>query len=163
MRILVAFFSYTGNTRIVAEALSERLQGSCDVETVEIVPTRNRCYLHWLAYSFVPDSQVEIRNPEIALSAYDAVALGFPKWTLSCPPLNTFISRFRNVGGPRFFLFMTCGGFDEQRFLRSVTTKLTRTGCNVVGALTVKRNQVKEGTYRTAVDSFAKLVSYVKN
>lgn len=158
-RILVAYFSYTGNTRIVGEALSENLQRSFDVNTVEIVPKRNRSYLHWLMYSFVPGSEVEIKNPEEELSGYDAVVLGFPKWTFSCPPLNRFIRKLKSTSGQTFFLFMTCGGFDEQRFLRSVTAKLVRSGCNVVGSLAVKRKQVQEGMYGTAVDSFARLVS----
>lgn len=157
-RLLVAFFSYTGNTRRVAQALSERLRRSCVIETLEIVPRRKRSYLHWLAYSFVPDSEVEIEDLKMELSAYDAVVLGFPKWTLSCPPLNKFIRKLSGVGVPKFFLFMTCRGFDEARFLRSFTRKLTRIGCNVVESLRVKRRQIFEETYRTSVESFAKRI-----
>jgi hypothetical protein len=157
-RVLVAYFSYTGNTRIVAEALSENLQRSSDVNTVEIVPERNRSYLHWLMYSFVPRSEVEIKNPEVDLAGYDAVVLGFPKWTFSCPPLNRFIVRLRRVSGPKFFLLMTCGGFDDRRFLRSIKRKLVQTGCNVVESLTVKRNDVRRKEYGMAVDLFAKVV-----
>jgi len=123
---------------------------------VEIVSTRERSYLHWLAYSFVPDSEVEIENPEMELSVYDAVLLGFPKWTFSCPPWNRFIRKVKSVSGPKFFLFMTCGGFDEQRFLRSIARKLTKMGCNVVESLTVKRTQIFEETYGRSVDAFAK-------
>ena len=85
-------------------------------------------YLHWLAYSFVPDSEVEIENPEVELSHYDVVLLGFPKWTFSCPPLNGFVRKLRSLNKPRFYLFMTCGGFDEQRFLDSFTRKLAQDG-----------------------------------
>jgi len=129
-----------------------------EVETVEIAPTRKRSYLHWLAYSFVPDSEVEIENPEMELSAYDTVLLGFPKWTFSCPPLNRFIRKLRGVSSPKFYLFMTCGGFDDQRFLRSITRKLAKIGCNVVGSLMVKRKDIRAGTYVASVDSFAKRV-----
>ena len=154
--MLVAYFSFTGNTRRVAEALTERLQRSCDVKTLEVVPTRKRSYLHWLAYSFLPDSEVEIENPMVDLSAYDVVLLGFPKWTFSCPPLNRFIRRLRNVGRPKFYLFMTCGGFDEQRFLLSIRRKLTKTGCNVIESLMVRRKEIRRETYWASVDSFAK-------
>ena len=158
VKILVAYFSYTGNTRRVAQALSEKLRRSCDVDLMEVVPTRKRRYLHWLAYSFVPDSEVEIENPPVELSAYDAVVLGFPKWTLSCPPLNKFIRKLRGVSVPKFFLFMTCGGFDEDRFLRGLTRKLAGMGCNIVESLKVRRRKIFEETYDACVEAFSKRV-----
>jgi len=157
-KLLVAYFSHTGNTKRVAQALSARLRRSCDVEAVEIIPTRKRSYLHWLAYSFVPDSEVEIENPEMDLSPYDMVLLGFPKWTFSCPPLNSFVRKIRNVTGPKFCLFMTSGGFDERRFLQAVGHKLTKMGCNIVECLMVRRKQIQSEMYSASVDSFAKRV-----
>jgi hypothetical protein len=157
-RLLVAYYSYTGNTKRIAQALAERLRNFCDVEIVEIVPTRRRWYLHWLAYSFVPDSEVEIENPEVELSQYDVVLLGFPKWTFSCPPLNGFVRKLRSLNKPRFYLFMTCGGFDEQRFLDSFTHKLTRIGCNITGSLTIERKHIQRETYSTPVDSLVKRI-----
>jgi len=155
-RLLIAYFSYMGNTRRIAQALSERLRKSYDVEIVEIVPTRKRSYLHWLAYSFVPDSETEIENPERELSRYDVVLLGFPKWTFSCPPVNRYIRKLRSLSKPRFYLFMTYGGFDEQRFLNSMTGRLTKMGCNIVESLTIKRKQIQNGTYAQSVDSFVR-------
>ena len=157
-RLLVAYYSFTGNTRRIAQALAQRLRDFCDVETVEIIPTRRRCYLHWLAYSFVADSEVDIENPETELSHYDVVLLGFPKWTFSCPPLNGFVRKLRSLNKPRFYLFMTCGGFDEQRFLDSFTHKLARMGCDVAGSLTIERKQIHRETYSESVDSFAKYI-----
>ena len=155
-RLLIAYFSYMGNTRRIAQALSERLRKSYDVEIVEIVPTRKRSCLHWLAYSFVPDSETEIENPERELSRYDVVLLGFPKWTFSCPPVNRYIRKLRSLSKPRFYLFMTYGGFDEQRFLNSMTGRLTKMGANIVESLTIKRKQIQNGTYAQSVDSFVR-------
>jgi hypothetical protein len=157
-RLLVAYFSYSGNTRRIAQALTERLRNFCDVEIVEVAPTRKRSYLHWLAYSFVPGSEVEIENPEMELSRYDVVLLGFPKWTFSCPPLNRFVRKLRSRNKPRFYLFMTSGGFDEQRFLDNITRKLTKMGCNILESLSVRRRQIQRETYVESVDSFTKRV-----
>jgi hypothetical protein len=154
--LLIAYFSYTGDTRRIAEAFLERLRTSYDMDAVEIVPTRKRSYIHWLAYSFVPNSEVDIENAGTDLSRYDAILLGFPKWTFSCPPLNRFIRTLTNLNKPKFYLFMTSGGFDEQRFLDSLTHKLTKMGCNVAKSLTVKRKSVQRETYAQCVDSFVK-------
>lgn len=142
----------------MAEALIERLQGACKVEIVEIVPTRKRSYLHWLAYSFIPNSEVEIENPQMRLSAYNGVILGFPKWTLSCPPLNKFIRKLSALDVPKFFLFMTYGGFDEERFLRSFIRKLAEMRVNVVESVAIKREEILTETYKASVDVFGKLI-----
>jgi hypothetical protein len=155
-RLLVAYFSYTGNTKRIAQALADRLRNSYDVETLEIIPTRRRRYLLWLAYSFVPDSEVDIEGHETELSHYDVVLLGFPKWTFSCPPINRFIHRLGSLNKPKFYLFMTCGGFDAQRFLDSFTRKLVSMGCNIVGSLTINRKQIQGEIYCESVDSFVK-------
>ncbi len=158
LNILIAYFSYTGSTKRIAEALSERLRAPYNVETVEISPTRKRSYLHWLAYSFIPNSEVDIENAEVDLSRYDAVLLGFPKWTLSCPPLNRFIRTLTNVRKPKFYLFMTCGGFDEHRYLDSLTHKLAKMGYNVTGTLTVRRESMQRETYAGHIDSLVERV-----
>jgi hypothetical protein len=106
----------------------------------------------------VPDSEVEIENPEMELSRYDVVLLGFPKWTFSCPPLNRFIRKLRSLNKPKFYLFMTCGGFDDQRFLDSMTRKLTKMGCNILESLMVRRKQIQREKYAESVNSFAKHV-----
>jgi len=157
-KLLIAYYSYTGTTRSVAQSLAERLREFFDIEIVEIAPTRARCYVHWLAYSFIPGAEVEIVTPEMELSKFDVVLLGFPKWTFSCPPLNRFVHKLKSLDKPRFYLFMTCGGFDDQRFLGNVTRKLAKTGCNVAGSLTIERKMIQRGTYRSSIDTFVKHV-----
>jgi hypothetical protein len=157
-RLLVAYFSYSGNTKRIAQALADKLRDFCDVEALEIIPTRRRRYLHWLAYSFVPDSEVDIESPEMELSHYDIFLLGFPKWTFSCPPINRFIHRPGSLNKPKFYLFMTSGGFDAQRFLDSFTRKLVSMGCNIIGSLTIKRKQIQEETYSESIDLFVKRI-----
>jgi len=142
----------------VMETLCTALRETFDVEIVEIVPKHKRSYLHWLAYSFVPASKVEIDNQPMDLSDYAGVVLGFPKWTFSCPPLNAFIRGLTGVQIPAFFLLMTCGGFDEKRFMRTFTRELQAIGCNVVDSLTIGRKWVREGTYKASVESFAKRI-----
>jgi len=158
-KVLIAYFSYSGSTRLIAQAVSEGLQRSCNVEVVEIVPTRKRSYLHWLAYSIVPESQVKIQNRQMDLSTFDGILLGFPKWTFSCPPLNRFIHNLSGFEVPEFFLFMTYGGFDEKRYLRSLTEKLANRGFNIIESLAIRRRRILEGTHRPAVDAFAERVA----
>ena len=140
------------------QALSATLQTTFDVELIEIVPRHTRSYLHWLAYSFIPGSEVEIENPRMELSEYCGIVLGFPKWTFSCPPVNKFIGGLAGLQVPVLFLLMTCGGFDERIFMHTLTSKLLAIGCEVAGSLTIKRERIQEESYRALVESFAKRI-----
>ncbi len=157
-RLLCAYFSYTGNTRRAVQFLCTALRATFEVDVVEIVPRHKRSYLHWLAYSFVPGSEVEIENQRMELSEYHGVVLGFPKWTFSCPPVNKFISKLASLQVPVLFLLMTCGGFDEKRFMRSLICRLQGIGCEVADSLTIKREWIHEGTHTILVEPFAKRI-----
>jgi hypothetical protein len=53
---------------------------------------------------------------------------------------------------------MTCGGYDEQRFLDSLTDKLVSMGCNTVGSLTIRSKQIQRETYCKPVDSYVERI-----
>lgn len=154
MTPLVAYFSRTGTTATVASAVADRF----DDPTVERVrPVAERGYLRWLACSFVPGSTVAIEPGVSDFEPYDAVLLGTPKWTLSCPPVNAFIERAA-FDGTTVGLFLTCGGFDEDRYCRRLTERLEGVGADVVATLVVRRDRVEAGAFEAAVDSFCESV-----
>lgn len=142
MRVLITYFSRTGHTRHVAEELAKHLSQRHEVELHEIHPLRERSYFNWLARSFVPRSQVAIESGSADLTPYDLVLLGTPKWTLSCPPVNRYLSLTKATSGQPLGIFMTFGGFDQERYLRALVRRLGAQGFSVVGALALKRDRV---------------------
>ena len=108
-RVLVAYFSYSGTTRGVAEALSEATGG----DLFEIAPAE--------AYSNVYlQSNSEIRsNARPALDStvdhiedYDIVFVGYPVWWHATPsPVNTFLESY-DFTGKLVIPFCTSGGSD---------------------------------------------------
>ena len=139
-------------------SLSATLQTAFDTDILEILPRRKRSYLSWLIYSFIPGSEVDINSRITELSEYQGIVLGFPKWTFSCPPLNRFISGLVGIRVPVIFLLMTCGGFDEERFIHSLTCRLRAIGCEVGGSLIIKRKCIHKSSYMTLTESFAKRI-----
>lgn len=79
MRVLVAFYSRTGNTRRVAEAIAERLKA--DMEEIRDVGSRSgvpgffRSGYEALAGK-LPEIQQVYRRPD----EYDLVLIGSPVW-----------------------------------------------------------------------------------
>lgn len=108
-RVLVAYFSYSGTTRRVAEALSSQT----GADLYEIAPKE--------AYSNVyMQSNMEIRRnsrPELAgtvenMEDYDIVFVGYPVWFHATPaPVNTFLESY-DLAGKLVVPFCTSGGSD---------------------------------------------------
>lgn len=133
--VCIAYYSRTGNTRQVADAVASH----CVSPTVHrIRPVVERTYPNWLLRSFVPGSTVCIEPVEADLRQYDAVFLGAPKWTLSCPPFTAYLRQVSLAGTPTG-LFLTYGGFDEERYLRSMVDIVRRQGGDVRATLRVQR------------------------
>jgi flavodoxin len=148
MHPLVVYYSRTGNTHRVAHTIASTLESP----TVErIRPVTRRRYSNWLLRSCVPGSRVPIQPIETDLSSRTAVFLGTPKWTLSCPPVTEYVER-ADFEGTKIGVFMTYGGFDEERYLRQLVDRLEAQGGTVVATLRVQRDAIDtaECSQRTA-------------
>jgi flavodoxin len=115
MSTLVVYFSRTGNTRSVAEAVAERLRADHE-PIVELGPAR-RGLRGWTRS--VMDSVLHnlpaIRSPIHQPSAYDLVVIGTPVWSASmAAPVRTYLvthqPEFREVA-----FFCTQGGSGAER------------------------------------------------
>ncbi|MFB6354210.1 MAG: flavodoxin family protein [Halobacteriales archaeon] len=149
---LLVYYSRTGTTAAVARAVEERLP---EPEVERVRPTKRRRYPNWLARSFVPGSTVPIEPVDHDPRDREAVFLGTPKWTLSCPPVNAYLDRVR-FEGAAVGLFLTFGGFDEERYARRLDERLREAGADAVETLLLKRDRVEAGpgAYEDDVSAF---------
>ncbi|MEF8786905.1 MAG: flavodoxin domain-containing protein [Haloarculaceae archaeon] len=138
--VLIAYYSRTGTT----ETLAEQLAATLPEPTTEcIMLLSERRYLNWLCRSFVPGWGVNIEPPDNDPQMYDAVFLGVPKWTVNCPPITTYMSEVSMDSLP-VGLFVTYGGFDEQRYVRALAEQLTGLGAETPAWLLVQRDRVQD-------------------
>lgn len=156
MKVLVVFFSRTGTTSQVALAMADWLRTRASVTIEKICPIRSRSYLEWLILSAIPTSRVKIRPTDSDFSQYDLVLLGFPKWTLSCPPVNEYLNSVSNFEGKRCVLFMTYGGFDQWRYMKTMASVLQRKKMRVEVTIGVSRASVRSGAHVRIVSDFLK-------
>ena len=113
-KILVAYFSASGNTKRLAEKIAELAGG----DIYEIRP-RQEYTKEDLDYN-IPDCRttVEMNNktfrPQLAdkyadIGEYDTILLGFPVWWYVAPTLlNTFLESY-DFSGKKIILFATSG------------------------------------------------------
>jgi hypothetical protein len=162
MRVLVTYFSYRSATRRLAQHIIAQLGQAHEVTVSTIEPTTERSYWSWLLQSFLPGWRAEIRPTLTDLTGFDVVCIGFPKWSLDCPPLNGFLRTATVRTDQRFALFMTYGGFDQDRYFRGIAKRVERMG-RLVGTLTVKRSRVLAGDLEGEVASFCRRLAEVRD
>ena len=154
MKCLLAWYSRTGTTERVAGWAGEILsRAGHDVSEEPIRPRRDLPYPLWLALSFVPGSRVPLAGDPPDPRPFDACVLALPKWTLSCPPANAFLARVA-ARLPPTALVVTCGGWDQDRYLRALESSLTRRGVSLRGGLALRRRDVESGAAEAALASF---------
>ena len=108
-KILVAYFSYTGNTESVAEALSEEtgadlFEISTQQEYTDVYTQSNR----EIRRGERPALTDTVEN----MDEYDIIFVGYPVWWHATPtPVNTFLESY-DLSGKLVIPFCTSGGSD---------------------------------------------------
>lgn len=117
-KILVAYFSWSGNTKAVAEEIHKQVGG----DIVEIVPATPYSETYSVTLTKAKAEQAANARPAIStkiadFDKYDVVFLGYPNWWGSFPmPVATFVETYK-LYGKTVAPFFTHGGGGEQRCL----------------------------------------------
>ena len=144
MRIGVVWYSRTGATARAAREAAALLEDlGHQAAELPIRPRVELPYPLWLVLSFVPGSRFPLREPPPPLESFDGCLLALPKWTFSCPPVNSVLARCRKL--PPTALLVTCGGWDQERYLAALERRLARRGATVLGGIAIKRRRVEAG------------------
>ncbi len=113
-RILVAYFSRSGNTRVIAGVIHRSLK----TDLFEIEPAAAYPEDYFQTVEQASDERTRgikpaIRNNLKTLENYQIVYLGFPVWGTSVPPVvQTFLSS-HNFAGKTIIPFITHGGYGQ--------------------------------------------------
>ena len=110
-KVLVVYYSWGGNTRVVAEKIKAQL----GADVVEIVPVNAypTDYSECVAQArketkgnFRPEIKTKVEN----LGDYDVILVGTPNWCSTiAPPVATFLEQ-NKFNGKKMALFVTHGG-----------------------------------------------------
>jgi len=154
VKILLAWCSRTGTTARVSAAARAELEAlGHTVAEAPIVPRWDLPYPVWLALSFFPGSRIRLQGEYPDPGDFEACLLALPKWTFSCPPVNGYLARFGSRLPPTAVL-VTCGGWDQERYLAALKRQLRGQGVRVLGGWTVKRRTVEQDAFGPALTDF---------
>ncbi len=118
-KVLVVFYSRTGNTRKVGADVARAF--SCDIEEIRERGSRLGVlgYLR-SGYEAWFQRPVDIREPELDPRDYDLVVVGTPIWNASLSsPVRAYLTR-NAAKLPAVAFFLTYGGSSRDRVLRQM-------------------------------------------
>lgn len=137
MKTLVVYYSLTGKTDVVAQALAREL--GADVRRVEDVekPSVNWWFIITGAMSAIRGVESEIKPIDTGFQGYDRVFVGSPVWGGSpSTPINTFIAK-ADFTGKQVIPFMTMGGDDASGALKKMSERIAKKGGKIVGSFSL--------------------------
>lgn len=143
-KVLVVYFSHTGNTRTIAGYIHETVKS--DLVEIKTADTYTDDYDALLAQireevasEYCPPLTTEIEN----ITSYDTVFVGYPIWVeTAAPPVRTFLTT-HDLAGKTVVPFCTSGTSSAEasyRLVRSLCPKST----------VLEGIQIRRGTYDTA-------------
>ena len=115
-KILIAYYSYGGNTKALAEEIHRQAGG----DLLPIVPDNPYSETYAVTVAKAKQEQLSNARPSIKtnvpnIDQYDMVLLGYPNWWGSYPMLIATFAENHKLDGKRIAPFFTHGGGGEQR------------------------------------------------
>jgi len=134
--ILIAYFSFSGNTATVANQIQELTEGDLfEIKTVEPYPEYNE------TLDIAQQEQKDNARPQLSASVenmdnYDVIFVGYPIWWSSAPmAVFTFLEEY-NLTGKTVIPFCTHDGSQLGRSVTDITAVLP--GSTILDALAVR-------------------------
>jgi flavodoxin len=143
MKSLVVYYSFTGKTRLAAQAIAKALNATLvEIEERRPVPMPFvyvsggfRAFMNWGS---------KIRPLDVDLKQYERIFIGSPMWAYrSAPAINSFIYR-TNFEGRSVIPFFTMGGDDSEKALANITAKIEKKQGKVAGSFAIKSYEVSD-------------------
>jgi flavodoxin len=137
MKSLVVYYSLTGKTRVVAQAIAEALSAT----VMEITETKTRRVgpLIYLIGGFgaITNRASKINPLDIDCRQYEAIFVGSPIWaSRPVPAVNSFIYQ-TDFEGRKVIPFFSMGGKTSEKALANVTAKIEKRQGKVAGSFAV--------------------------
>lgn len=118
MGCLVVYFSFSSNTKLIAENISKTIGADIvELSTSEKYPTKGFKKYFWGGKSVIFGDKPTLTNEKIDLNRYDTIIIGTPVWASSyAPPIRSFISQY-DIHSKRIALFACHAGGGAKKCL----------------------------------------------
>jgi flavodoxin len=146
MKSAIIYYSYSGNTKRVAEVLGEYLRQKGEVDLLELVaPKESRSFFGQVRRAFAK-AKTALGPVNFDLSGYNLICMGTPVWAFApAPAINTYLEKCAGVEGKEVILFATYGsGLGRERCLDYMQGILSKKGAKNFKRFSVQQFKVKD-------------------
>lgn len=130
-KILIAYYSYSGNTAAVAKVIQSEIGGDLfEIKSDTSYPDEYRLMTEQVKQQIQNGFRPQLTTSVADISAYDIVFIGSPNWwgTIT-PQVSSFLETY-NLSGKKIIPFITSGGGSLQNTITDLNNQCK--GCNVV-------------------------------
>ena len=152
MRILIAYYSKTGNTETISNAIREALAADFEVDVLKIEMVKEYSdFLPHLNLRIIFDTILN-RKPRISsledMGPYDFICVGTPNWYgRTAPPVNTFIEEMIDNKGKKVIAFVS-SEYGKESYADDLKKRLERKGLKVLKTLNLIVQKISESQLR---------------
>lgn len=142
-KCLIAYFSHSGNTKIIAEMIAKETGGDLfEIKPVKDYPNDYQTVVDQAKIEVNSNYHPELKEYCKNIKDYDVVFIGSPNWWgTMAPPVATFLSK-TNLSEKTIVPFITHEGSGLGRCVSDIKTLCP--GLNILSGLAVRGSNVKE-------------------
>jgi len=144
MKPLVVYYSLTGKTKLVAQAIAEALNAAL-VEITETKPRKLGPSLYSIGGLAAKMNRGSKINPiDVDLKQYETIFIGSPNWWSSpAPAINSFIYQ-TNFEGRSIIPFFTMDGNNSEKALANITAKIEKNQGKIAGSFAITSYELSD-------------------
>jgi len=118
-KILIVYYSLTGNTQFIAEALRDTIEADIlELKPIKELKAGSGTRFMWGGYQSTMKKKPKLMDFDINPLEYDLIILGTPVWAWTfSPPMRSFLSKF-DFTGKRVALWMSHAGDGIKAMIR---------------------------------------------
>ncbi|MFL0250038.1 flavodoxin family protein [Clostridium neuense] len=160
-KILVVFFSKTGNTKQVAESISKSF--NCDIEEIREKTNRKGIFKTIIEIKdAILGNETTICNTQKDPSEYDVVIIGTPVWASHITPaIRSYVSK--NKDKIKCTAFFNTHGTDKPKEFKVFKDLEKIIPKKPKALMDISKAELKNGDYKEKIEIFrADLIEYIK-
>ncbi|MDD5492977.1 MAG: flavodoxin [bacterium] len=155
MKTLIVYYSYTGNTELVAKTIASEI--SADILKVEDAEKTGKLKIYFSgSFAAKRGKSWPIKTINVLLKDYDRIFIGAPVWAgKAAPEINAYIEQAELKGKP-VVVFVTMGGSKSDEAIQGLSDKIKAKEGKVVSSFSVKTGGIKKEEIITKAVEIAK-------
>ncbi len=132
-KVLIVYYSLTGNTKLIAEAITESINADVlELKPVKELNAESGMKYFWGGFQATMKRKPKLKDFDIDPLIYDLIIIGTPVWAWTySPPIRSFLSKF-DLSSKKVALWTSSDGDGVKAMSRF---KNTLRNSNIIGEI----------------------------